>query len=168
MNRPIGEWWVVEWAGGEAFEWHTVSDIVQRNGEGMMAGESARLMPVALVQSPEDAQCVARDMKRLLKEKKANKTEEDAQMIVETMDVITMTAGELQRAVIEAAEKQSGRKVLKATLEFVWTPETPAEVRVAGMRCVAGMKISGVMKEMRNGEGLRLAEPAPALPCAAE
>jgi hypothetical protein len=80
-----------------------------------------------------------------------------------------MTAGELQRAVIEAAEKQSGRKVLKAALEFVWTPETPAEVRVAGMRCVAGMKISGVMKEMRNAEcgpgnednseGLKLAEP---------
>jgi hypothetical protein len=78
-------------------------------------------------------------------------------MLVETIDVITMTQGELQKAIIEAAEAQSGRKVLKAKVEIIWSENAPAEIRADGTQWVEGVRISGVMKaekaELKCAEG---------------
>jgi hypothetical protein len=66
MTRPVNEWWVVEWAKGNAFEWHPVAEVVQRNGEMMLAEKMPERTMVGLVPTPEDAQCFAREMKRMV------------------------------------------------------------------------------------------------------
>lgn len=75
MSVNVGEWWVVEWAGGRSFSWHRVANVVQRNGELMMGGELPGKSVVGVVPSAEMAQTHARNLRRLLDEKHESESE---------------------------------------------------------------------------------------------
>jgi hypothetical protein len=66
-------------------------------------------------------------------------------MLVETVDVVTMNQGEMQAALIERVEHQTGTKVMEATLELVWDEKAPAVLRDF-THLLRGVRISGVIK----------------------
>jgi hypothetical protein len=66
-------------------------------------------------------------------------------MLVETVDVVTMNQGEMQAALIERVEHQTGTKVMKATLELVWDEKAPTVLRDLS-HLLRGVRISGVIK----------------------